>query len=85
MNTASKGKPNSSALPIFALTVRLWFSFISWWLGPRAKWACSLRFFLVMSSSGFDRLAASVMSQKMADLVLASMAEPCSWRFLVLH
>ena len=39
----------------------------------RAKWACSLRFFLV-KMSGFDRLltkAASVMSQKMADLVLA--------------
>ena len=38
----------------------------------RAKWACSLRFFLV-KMSGFDRLltkAASVMSQKMADLVL---------------
>ena len=38
----------------------------------RAKWACSLRFFLV-KISGFDRLltkAASVMSQKMADLVL---------------
>ena len=38
----------------------------------RAKWACSLRFFLV-KMSGLDRLhtkAASVMSQKMADLVL---------------
>ena len=38
----------------------------------RAKWACSLRFFLV-KMSGFDRVltkAASVMSQKMADLVL---------------
>ena len=52
----------------------------------RAKWACSLRFFLV-KMSGFDRLltkAASVMSQKMADLVLASMAEPQGksfWRF----
>ena len=37
--------------------------------------------------SGFDRLltkAASVMSQKMADLVLVPMAEPqgkCFWRF----
>ena len=56
----------------------------------RAKWACSLRFFLV-KMSGFDRLltkAASVMSQKMADLILVSMAEPkgkCFWRFLVLH
>ena len=39
----------------------------------RAKWACSLRFFLV-KMSGFDRLLAKVMSQKMADLVLASMA-----------
>ena len=52
----------------------------------RAKWACSLRFFLV-KMSGFDRLltkAASVMSEKMADLVLVSMAEPqgkCFWRF----
>ena len=38
----------------------------------RAKWACSLRFFLV-KMSGFDRMltkATSVMSQKMADLVL---------------
>ena len=38
----------------------------------RAKWACSLRFFLVKMSC-FDRLltkAAIVMSQKMADLVL---------------
>ena len=42
----------------------------------KAKWACSLRFFLI-KMSGFDRLltkAASVMSQKMADLVLVSMA-----------
>ena len=53
----------------------------------RAKWACSLRSFLV-KMSGFDRLltkAASVMSQKMADLVLVIiMAEPqgkCFWRF----
>ena len=47
---------------------------------------CPLRFFFV-KMSGFDRLltrAASVMSQKMADLVLASMAEPQGkyfWRF----
>ena len=56
----------------------------------RAKWACSLRFFLV-KMSGFDRLrtkAASVMSQKMADFSISSMAEPqgkCYWRFRVLH
>ena len=39
----------------------------------RAKWACSLRFFPV-KMSGFDRVltkaAISVMSQKMADLIL---------------
>ena len=43
----------------------------------RAKWAC---FFLV-KMSGFDRLltkAASVMSQKMADLVLVL----CIWQSL---
>ena len=58
----------------------------------KAKWACSLRFFLI-KMSGFDRLltkAASVMSQKMADLVLVSMAgkvflevlKCCNWLVL---
>ena len=62
---------NSSALTIFALTVM--------------SQGCGLA--LSAGGSGFDRQltkAASVMSEKMADLVLVSMAEPqgkCFWRF----
>ena len=65
MNAASNGKPNSSALTIFALTVMSQGCGLA--LVVRAKWACSLRFFLVKLNETAYKFncykAASVLSE----------------------